>query len=138
LHRRLRWRLRTFSAIAAALLTLVLIRVLQGVVHGPVAVLALAAGYAVGAALSRLYRLEWDEPAGVIIARFDRLGLVILAAYVAVLLLKGRLLAEWSTEADPVAAASLSFSTGIIVGRAVFTRGHLRRLARALGLRIEH
>lgn len=128
---KLRRQLRIFSLIALILLALVLYRVVRGEVEMGPALVALALDVALGAVVSRVYRLGWNEETQLIVGEIDIVGGVILALYLLFALTKGRLIGLWVADAHEAAVLGLGLTGGVMVGRLVFTGGGIRALLAA-------
>jgi len=128
---KLRRQLRIFSLIALVLLALVLYRVVRGEVAAGPALIAVALGVALGAIVSRVYRLGWDEQTQLIVGEIDIVGGVILALYLIFALTKGHLLGLWVADAHEASVLGLGLTGGVMLGRIVFTGGGIRALLAA-------
>ncbi len=132
---KLRRRLRIFYLIALVLLAITLYRVARGEVAAGSALLALMIGVALGAVVSRVYRLGWDEETRTIVGEIDIVGGIILALYIVFALTKGRLIGQWVADAHEAAVLGLGLTGGVMLGRIIFTSGGIRALLAAADLR---
>jgi hypothetical protein len=132
---RLRTSLRIFAIVAAAMVVASAID--TAYTHAlPIAVVACGAvGLAVGWVLSRTNRIRWDESSGRLVSAIDAIGAVILIAYIALMFLRGRLLAHWL---PPFAIwpATLSLMAGVMIGRLQGSVMAIRMTLRALGFHL--
>ncbi|MDP9374364.1 MAG: hypothetical protein M3Q65_18315 [Chloroflexota bacterium] len=133
ISRKLRNQLRLFYAIALALLVVVVIRTARGEIPWWWPLPALAAGVALGQVVARVTVLRWDEETGTVVGRTDALGGVILALYLAFVVVKGRLIGAWVHDAHQAAILGLALTAGVMVGRIRATIGGIRSLRLAAG-----
>ncbi len=125
---KLRRQLRIFYLIALVLLAITLYRVVRGEVAAGPALFALALGVALGAVVSRVYRLGWDEETRTIVGEIDIVGGVILTLYLVFALTKGRLIGQWVVDAHEASVLGLGLTGGVMLGRVIFTSGGIHAL----------
>lgn len=128
--RAIRVRVRVYALI---FLVMAVVVVVDTVVVGRRAILpvlaCLAGGVAVGAVASRMFALSWDSVSGTVVGRLDAVGVVILVAYLAFTLLRGRLLGLWF-DGPVLGVAGLAALTGVVFGQVVGTGRGVRRVLR--------
>ena len=120
-QRRLRIRQLTKIGIGLVVLVLAIVDLVDGVV-GPLGALAgFLGGAVVGLLGLRINRVGWDAGTARVVARADRIGLLILVALLVARLSRDRLLEHWITGAR-LTALGLWITAGTLVVRVVGTR----------------
>ena len=92
----------------------------------PPVALAGGIGLVLGVVASRVYRLRWNDGAARVVGRIDALGVVVLASYLLVVVLRGKVIALWLA-----GAAGFAVLAGLMVGQVVGTAGSIGRVASA-------
>jgi hypothetical protein len=110
---------------------------MYGLLTWPAALLLLIAGGGVGAILSRVYLLHWDDEKHEIAARIDQIGAVILVGYLVFSLARLQLSPLWGPEAPGAMASRLALTAGITVGRLVFLLAGIHALNSVVGVRLD-
>ena len=122
---KLRFRLIAYTVAAIVMLGITIFHVLSGQEVLAVALFSMAIGAAVGIVGARMYHVSWDKDAEKVIARLDVIGIVVLVAYLAFSVLKNNVLAT-VVPANQISAAAIAVTAGVMVGRVLGTRGHIR------------
>lgn len=128
-------QVRLLTAIALALLGVLIVAVARGEIATGWAAVGLGAGGLVGVIASRSKRLEWDEQASRVVAHFDLIGAVILAGFIALMVTRDWVLGHW-VAGPALAALGLSISAGVLAGRAAGTRRRARKVLESEGVRL--
>jgi hypothetical protein len=87
----------------------------------------LLAGGAVGIVASRTKRLQWDDRTGRVISRIDRMGAVLLVAFLVSIIIRSWVLGHW-VEGAALSALGLSITAGTLAGQALATRRGVREI----------
>ncbi len=110
--------MRLYLVIFLAMLAVVAV---DTVLTGTAAILVgigLIVGVVVGAFVSRMYRLEWDQSANQVVSRIDKIGTAILVAYIVFAVSRSWLVGSF-VERSAVGPVGLSIVCGIMLGRVV-------------------
>lgn len=137
LDRRLRLQMRIFLVVFVVLLALSVWHVLRDHVSPLWLLVGLLPGMALGVALARTKVLGWDADARSVVGRSDRVGIVILVAYIAFVLLgRDALLGYWVHSAAAASVVSLAMTAGAMLTRIAVTLHGIRGVLRAAGIAI--
>ncbi|OFI36831.1 hypothetical protein BIU82_12250 [Arthrobacter sp. SW1] len=132
LDRKIRIRLRLYALLFMVLLGVVAVEL---VVVGAWAILpvlaCLAGGIVAGRIASRMFRLEWDSAARNVVGKVDVIGGVILLAYIAFTVFRGRIVGMW-VPASIAGMCSLAVLAGAMFGQVLGTVGGIKDLVERL------
>jgi hypothetical protein len=120
IHRKLLLRLRMFALIFTGLCGAVTYQLRAGG-HLLPALVAGAVGLLAGLLMGHLSKVLWHEPATQVVAKTDKLGAVVLVAYMVVALSRRWVLGHWFTGHE-LTAVTLAFTAGVMLGRLLATR----------------
>ncbi len=129
-HSRLRRRVRMYLGISAAILVVILYRVIF-VAHGAdilYPLVALALGLGIGILMSRMFNVQWDKDAEQVISRMDVYGTALLVAYIIFEVSGEHFIKEWFQGPD-VLTIILALAGGAVLGRGI---GMARTMFRVL------
>ncbi len=132
--RRLRLQLRIFLGVFVVMLVLDVVRIIRDDVNPLWACGGFAAGLALGVILARTKVLGWNASEGMVVGTMDALGIIILSAYLAFLVLRSRILGSRVDDAATVGMIGLAMTGGAMLGRVYFTMRGIRRLLVAAGV----
>jgi uncharacterized integral membrane protein len=90
-------------------------------------ILGILLGIIVGIIAGRMFYLEWHKEKSKVIARLDRFGVVVLAAYIIFSLARHWIFKQWFNGAT-LSAFTISFIEGAMIGRIVSFRFHIKRV----------
>lgn len=122
---KLRIRLLIYAVVALVTLGITAFHVVRNDESPPVASASLVLGFVVGLLSARMFHVSWDGDTNKVIARLDVVGGMILVAYIVFTFLKDQLLGTVVPTAE-LGAATVAVTAGVMVGRVVGTRGHIR------------
>ena len=132
-HRKLLFRLRRL-AIIFLLITGILI---YEITHHYIAVYIAADGFMLGMVIGllvarRMHNISWNAATSQAVTRMDRLGIVILVAYLVFAFSRRWIISHW-LEGAALSAFSLSIAAGGMLGRLWTTRQRIRRILKEEG-----
>ena len=127
MQRKLLWRLKIFFVLFAGLLSVIVYEISRHHITGPTAVGAMMIGMMLGAAFVRRKRIYWQEETSKVIARMDRIGVVLLAIYIAFAITRHFLLEHW-VHGSQVLGFSVSLAAGTMLGRLLSMRSQIRQI----------
>ena len=128
--RRLRLQLGIFSAVFVVVTALSLIRVVR---DGIDPFWPLAGGLVIGILLARSRSIRWDAAEDEVVSSMSVLGIVVTVAYLALLLVKDRLIAGAVDDLDTAIVAGLTMTAGVMLGRTLVTVRAIRRVLTSSG-----
>lgn len=132
LDRKIRFRLRLYALIFVVLLVVVAVELaLIGAWAILPALACLAGGIVAGRIASRMFRLEWDAAAKNVVGKVDVVGGVILLAYIAFTVFRGRIVGMW-VPASIAGTCSLAVLAGAMFGQVIGTVGGIKDLVERL------
>jgi hypothetical protein len=120
------------AVVALVLLGFVVWQVVRDTLGPGWAVGGLLVGSAVGIVASRTKRLQWDERTGRVISRIDRIGAVLLVAFLLSIIIRSWVLGHW-VEGAALSALGLSITAGTLAGQALATRRGVREVLNSAG-----
>jgi hypothetical protein len=129
-HRKLILRLRLFALIGLGMCGAVTYQVLAYQVLLLPTLAAAGTGLLVGLVVGRLSKVLWHEEATQVVAKMDRLGGVVLAAYLVLALSRRWVLGHWFA-GHQLTAVTLAFTGGVMMGRLVATRREVVRVLKS-------
>ncbi len=80
-----------------------------------------------GVVFSRRKKIFWEEESSLVIARMDRIGIILLIVYIAYTIFRHKWLAHWFYGHE-LTAFSLSLAAGAMAGRLFNMRRQIRRV----------
>jgi hypothetical protein len=129
IHRKLLLRLRMFALLFIGLCGAITYQLWAGG-HLLPALAAGGVGLLIGLLMGYLSKVYWHEEATQVVAKMDKLGGVVLAAYVVVALSRRWVLGHWFTGHE-LTAVTLAFTAGVMLGRLLATRRAVIRVLRS-------
>ena len=136
IDRRLLVRLRLFITVLLVKTGLVIFSMVSNEIAWPLTLAGISTGIVIGALLSRIYKLDWDENSSQVIAQIDWMGGIFLLIYIAF-----RCSQKWFWEfwidSGHLVAFALCVSTGIMFGRVLLTRRGIKRILESLNRKEE-
>lgn len=132
-HKRLRLRLGFYFVISILILGVSIFHVARDNANILFSVLGLLVGGMIGIVVSRIYKISWDENTTQVIARFDAIGIFILAAYIAFELLRDKIVGIFVSDSS-VIAVSFAVLAGMLFGRVVGIRGKILEIFKEEGI----
>jgi hypothetical protein len=131
IDKRLISRLRFYLVVMIIMIAVIVIEVLRGVFDIQWALLGIIIGLIVGIIVARVYSLNWDEETNIVIGEIDRIGVVILVAYLIFIFTKSYFLG-FAVEGDNLFAIILGITTGTMLGRVLTTKRGIEQILEAL------
>ena len=125
-ERKLLIRLRIFFFIIFVLFDCIILEISLNNINPLLSVSAVFFGTFFGFLFVRRKRIFWHEETNTVIARMDKLGILILIFYILFVLVRHWFLEHWLRGSE-ITAFSLSFATGSMIGRVWTIRRNIRR-----------
>ena len=126
-ERKLLLRLKLFFAIFALLIVVIFYEVGHGHIGATTSVGAIMLGMMLGAIFVRRKRIYWEEETSRVIARMDRIGVVLLVLYIAIAIIRRYLLGHW-LHGNQLIGFSFSLAAGAMLGRLLSMRSQIRQI----------
>lgn len=126
-ERKLLLRLKLFFGVFALLVVIIFYEVARRHITGPTAIGAIMLGMMIGAAFVRRKRIYWEEETSRVIARMDRIGIILLILYIAAAIVKHFLLDHW-VRGGQLIGFSFSLAAGTMLGRLISVRSQIRQI----------
>jgi hypothetical protein len=126
-ERKLLLRLRLFFALFALLLVVISYEVVREHIKGVTTIGAIMIGMMIGAIFVRRKRIYWEEDTSRVIARMDRIGIMLLVLYIAVAIIRHFLLEHW-IHGNQLIGFSFSVAAGTMLGRLLTMRSQIRQI----------
>lgn len=133
--RSLRVQVRIFLAVFAVMVALVVARIVRDDVSPLWALGGFGTGIAIGFVLARTKVLGWNPSERVVVGATDAVGIVILVAYVAFLVVRNPIVSGLANDTEAVGVVALAMTGGAMLGRVYFTLRGIRRVLAAAGIR---
>ncbi|MCZ3366552.1 MULTISPECIES: hypothetical protein [Methanobacterium] len=127
LDARLIVRVRIFSIISIAMLSLIAFEMLRGTINMSLAIAGILIGLAVSIIVSRMFRLIWDEETKKVIGNMDWIGAVVLIFYISFMLTRTLFLGYY-VQGSLFLAIVLSITAGTFIGRVMGTKHGICRV----------
>jgi hypothetical protein len=119
-------RLRIFFFIIFVLIDAIILEISLGNIQPLICIGAVLAGMLSGVIFVRRKKIYWEEETNRVIARMDRLGIILLALYIIFAIFRHWLLSHWF-HGIQLTAFGLSFATGGMISRVWIIRRQIRR-----------
>jgi hypothetical protein len=126
-ERKLLLRLKLFFGVFALLVGAIFYEIFRRHLNSSTAIGAIMLGMMVGAAFVRRKRIFWEEETSRVIARMDRIGIVLLIIYIAVAIIRHFFLEHW-VHGSQLIGFSFSFAAGTMLGRLLSMRSQIRQI----------
>lgn len=126
-ERKLILRLRLFLVVFLLLVGIIAYEVHRAYLPAAACIGAMMMGVLVGALFVRRKRIYWEEETARVIARMDRIGIVLLIAYIIFAILRHWLLHSW-LRGNELTAFTLSLAAGAMFGRLLSIRSQIRQI----------
>jgi hypothetical protein len=91
------------------------------------AIAAFFTGVLIGVIFARRKKIFWEEETSLVIARMDRIGIVLLVVYIAYVVFRHLWLPRWFTGHE-LSALSFSLTAGTMTGRVLTMRTQIRQV----------
>ena len=127
IEKKLIWRLRIFFFLFFILIDIIVLEISLGYVPWYFAVMALLIGSFSGLLFSRRKKIYWEAKTSKVIARMDKLGVVLLIVYIIFAILRHRVLHGWFS-GSVITAISLCFAAGGMISRVWIMRRQIKKI----------
>lgn len=132
MSKRLRRDLRLTAVLAGISLAVTLLGLTSGALAIPLALLTLLFGIGCGALTSRVYRFHWDHAASQVVARIDRIGIVILVVYALFALARMQVITVPGLDLNLSLAGRSALAAGMAVGRLCVSLASIHAVANVM------
>ncbi len=132
-HRRLQTRLRLYFVIFLVMLGVVLADTYVTDTSPVLVAIGLIVGVVVGVFVSRMYRLDWDQSAALVVSRIDKIGVAVLVIYLAFAISRSWLIGHW-VQGSALGPVGLSVVCGVMLGRVAGMSHGIRRILHDAGV----
>jgi len=126
-ERKLLLRLKLFFTLFALLIVVIVYEVMRQHLNGATAIGAIMLGMMAGAIFVRRKRIYWEEETSRVIARMDRIGIVLLVLYIVVAIIRHLFLDYW-IHGNQLIGFSFSLAAGTMLGRLLTMRSQIRQI----------
>lgn len=126
-ERKLLLRLKLFFGVFALLIVAICYEVTRQHLAGASAIGAIMLGMMIGAIFVRRKRIYWEEETSRVIARMDRIGVVLLVLYILIAIVRHFLLEHW-IHGNQLVGFSFSLAAGTMLGRLLTMRSQIRQI----------
>lgn len=133
IHRRILYQLAIFPLAAIGIVVSVVLDAMAGQVGVLPLLVAAIAGLAIGYVVGRMFLITWHEDTRKVIMRMDKMGILLLVAYIAFRMASATLLGDYFSGAA-LSAISFAVLDGILVGRFVSIWRSVVRILREQGI----
>jgi hypothetical protein len=113
------------------MLFVIVFEVLRGIFSIQWALIGVLIGLVVGTIVSRMYSLSWDEETNTVIANMDRIGVIILVAYLIWEFTKSQFFGYW-VEGNTLFAIILGITAGSMLVRVLSNKRNIELILEAL------
>jgi hypothetical protein len=137
IDKKLLFRLRLYLAIFFALLLFISIDSWRNTVAWYIGVGGGVVGIVVGILISRMSKLSFDKNEQKVISQFDRLGVIILIAYLGFVMVRNTIFGNFIHGAS-LSVFTLSITAGSMLGRVIITRYGIIDLLEAANIHYEY
>ena len=120
-------RLKLFICLFVLLILAIAYEVARKHLTAATAVGAIMLGMMVGAIFVRRKRIYWEEETSRVIARMDRVGVILLALYIAIAIIRHFFLDHW-IHGNQLVGFSFSLAAGTMLGRLLSMRSQIRQI----------
>ncbi len=129
IHARLKRRIQMLAVIGALMLAVVLYDMATGTLGIVIGVVSIVMGSFVGFFSSRIWHLSWDKDGEKVVGRIDRLGWIILAAYILFEVVRSLIFQDVIHLGEPT-ALTFAFVSAALIARVFGLRGRILKVLR--------
>jgi hypothetical protein len=126
-ERKLLLRLKLFFVVFALLMIAIFYEIARHHIHGSTAIGAMMMGMLIGASFVRRKRIYWEEETSMVIARMDRIGIILLILYIGFAAARHLFLGYW-VQGKLVVGFGYSIAAGAMLGRLLSMRSQIRQI----------
>ena len=132
-HRKLLFRLRRLAIIFLIIIGILIYEISHNYIAGYLAAGGFILGIAIGLMVNkRMHIISWDAETNKAVTKMDRLGIIILVAYILFAIMRQWIFSFWF-HGNALTAFSLSVGAGGMLGRLWSTRQKIRQILREEG-----
>ncbi len=133
IHKRLKIRLSIYFVVSILVLAVSVFHIFRDRASWILSSIGMVAGLIVGIVFSRMQKISWDEKASQVIGVFDAVGIFFLLVYMAVEIMRNKIVAYF-VSGPSLIAVSFAVLSGIMYGRVLGIRGKIKEVFREQGL----
>lgn len=126
-ERKLLLRLKLFFVVFSLLVGVIFYEVARHHIYGSTAIGAIMIGMLLGAAFVRRKRIYWEEETSRVIAKMDRIGVILLVMYIVFAIVRHYLL-DHLFHGKQLVVFSFSIAAGTMLGRLLSMRSQIRQI----------
>ncbi|MGZ5133568.1 MAG: hypothetical protein ACXWCG_00405 [Flavitalea sp.] len=126
-ERKLLIRLRLFFLIFALLVVAIFREVARQHITSSTSIGAIMLGMLLGGVFVRRKKIYWEEETSRVIARMDRVGVILLVLYIAIAIIRHFLVDQWF-HGKQLIGFSFSLAAGTMLGRLLSMRSQIRQI----------
>ena len=132
-HKKLLFRLRRLAVFFLVFTGILIYEISREYIAGYLALAGFAIGFTIGyIAGKRMHKIAWNEEAGQVIGKMDKVGVIILVIYILFAITRRWIFSHW-LEGHALTAFVLSISYGAIISRLWFVRKKIRDTLKKAG-----
>lgn len=128
-------RLRIFIIMYVALLAYMIYDISTHAFNPWLIIAAFIGGVIIGYLAGRMFDIRWHEETSKVVARLDKIGVIILILYIAFSVAREQIFSLWFQGAF-LTAFSLTFGTGAILGRLLMMSKNIKKVLTEKGLKM--
>jgi len=132
-ERKLVFKLRRLAVVLIIISGIIGYDIFKSYINPLLALAGLALGFYLGVFVGRYSNIHWHEETCKVIARLDRISIVILVLYLTFSFSKKWIFGHW-IHGTSLTAFSFSIAAGVMTGRMLTTRKQIREILRDKGL----
>jgi hypothetical protein len=129
-ERKLVVRLRIFFAVLVLLLVIIVYEIGNNYIQAGKAMLAFLSGILIGIVFTRRKKIFWEEETSRVIARMDRIGIVLLVIYIVYVIYRHVVLPHLFYGHE-LTALSFTLTAGTMTGRVASMRTQIRQVLKS-------
>lgn len=126
-------RFRMFTLACAGMATLGMYLLIEGHIHLIYACLAFCGGILLGSLVGRTNNIVWQEEDKKVYAKFDVIGVIIMASYILFIFVRRKFLGIW-LQGDELSGFILFLCSGVMLGRLLTLRKMVLKVLTKQGL----
>ncbi len=131
-HNTLKRRIKTFMVLAAIMLAIVIVDIAMGSLNIGWALFSIAIGAVIGFVSTRIFHLSWNKDGEQVVARVDKIGWIVLVAYIVFEIVRSSLFMKWLP--DSATAITFAFVASALISRVFGLRGRIIRILQKEGI----
>jgi hypothetical protein len=124
---KLRFRLYLFFTLALVMLGILAYEIIQTTLSLTLAFIGFAIGLFVGFAAGRMFDIKWHEETSRVVSRMDKLGAIVLIAYITFAILRSWIFGHW-LQGTALMAFTFSILAGVMSGRLISMQQSIKKI----------